>query len=669
MLLRFRNFNHNKEMKNKITVTGWRFLLCFILQEGLLSVQIKAEFKVAGVFGNNAILQQERQIPVWGSAAPWAKVEVTFSNISIQTVTDASGKWITYLPAMKADGKSYQLNVRCNQDKITFNNIMLGEVWLASGQSNMEFKVASLLNKEEEAKDANYPDIRFRKVDYVTSVIPFKDIPQDNWVICSPQTVKDFSAVAYLYAKELNLKKGVPVGIISSSWGATSIEAWMSSEVLMTLPDFRQRIIKMDHNSEHWKAFVAKNIKAEHDRDSIAKAANVGIKSHVNGLNYDDSSWKRTLYPLDMGKIGLGGFWGIVWFRKSFEFPSELQKSHFFFCLNLKAKEVNLYLNGIEIGHTINPDKVMFYGIPAKLLKSGRNVLSIRMYITWGTANIGTSENDSYLVSSDKKIKIPLNNEWRSSGIIEPPVPQWQNYYNQLSVQYNARIAPLIPYAIRGVIWYQGENNAGKANQYRILFPLMIQDWRLRWNEGYMPFLFVQLPNYMDRKAEPSEESWAEMREAQTLALNCPNTGMACTIDIGEANNIHPRNKSDVGHRLYLAACNIAYHGNNVSSGPVYDSMKIEGDKIRLKFSSCGSGLESKDNKLLKGFAIAGSDQKFYWGSAFIEGNEVVVSSLKVKLPVAVRYGWANNPDCNLNNREGLPAPPFRTDTWKLNNL
>jgi sialate O-acetylesterase len=232
-------------------------------------------------------------------------------------------------------------------------------------------------------------------------------------------------------------------------------------------------------------------------------------------------------------------------------------------------------------------------------------------------------------------------------------------------VQYNGRIAPIIPYGIKGVIWYQGESNAGKAHQYRTLFPMMIEDWRIRWGNGYMPFLFVQLANFRTKKAEPSDDGWAELREAQALTLRYPNTGMACAIDIGDANDIHPKNKQDVGKRLYLAARKVAYHEDVVSSGPVYQSMEVNLNKIRLKFNSVGSGLVVKNNGTLKGFAIAGKDHKFYWAEAVVDGNEVVVNSSNVTSPVAVRYSWEINPDGNLYNKEGLPAPPFRTDDWK----
>jgi len=332
----------------------------------------------------------------------------------------------------------------------------------------------------------------------------------------------------------------------------------------------------------------------------------------------------------------------------------------------ISGRSFDTYINGkpIEIKEDKTSKKQIFL-VRSKQLNKGKNMLAIRLLVNWGSANIGTKESEANLVSTDNETKISLGGQWCFNNQIEPEIPQWQDYYNKINVLYNGEISSLIPFAIKGAIWYQGENNAGKAYQYRTLFPMMIQDWRVRWGQGYFPFLFVQLANFKAKQAEPADDDWAELREAQQMTLRYPNTGMAVAIDIGDANDIHPKNKLDVAKRLFLSARNVAYGENVVYSGPIYESMKTDGSKIRISFSCAGTGLTTLKNLPLRGFAIAGEDKKFYWAEAVIEGNEVIVSAKMVSKPLAARYSWASNPDGNLYNKEGLPASPFRTDQWK----
>lgn len=621
--------------------------------------------RLAGIFGDGMVIQKGINAPVWGTATPNTNVQVEFAGFITSAKSADDGKWMVRMPILNYGGP-FDMKVM-STDTVVMKDVMVGEVWLASGQSNMEWRVGAGVgpNIEKEITGANFPNIRYYNVPRKTSCIPLNDIAKQSWNRISPSSVKDLSAVAYFFAKELCLDKKIAVGIINSSWGATSVEAWMSAEMLSTHPDFRDKVLQMNRDQKAWDLFVKNSIKTDHERDSLARLAQEGIEAKVYAPEYNAAAWKKSNYPVSLESIGLGGYWGLVWFRKNIEIPKEALGENLKFRVTIMAKDVIIYWNGNEIGRTVNPSKQVEYNIPKKLVKKGKNVLAIRMYENWGYAWVGTSDSEAVIVSEDQKIKIPLDGEWSSNSTIEPALAQWQGYFNYNTVQYNGRIAPIIPYGIKGVIWYQGENNAGKAYQYRTLFPMMIQDWRIRWGNGYMPFLFVQLANYKTKKAEPSDDSWAELREAQALTLRYPNTGMACAIDIGEANDIHPKNKLDVGKRLYLAARKVAYREDVVSSGPVYESMKVDGSKIRLKFTSIGSGLDVKNHGILKGFAISGSDHKFYWAEAVVEGNEVVVSSSKVPSPVAVRYSWETNPDGNLYNKDGLPAPPFRTDEWK----
>jgi sialate O-acetylesterase len=623
------------------------------------------ELKLASIFGDHMVIQQGINAPVWGTAKPGSEVKIRFAGYLSVTKTGLDGKWIVKMPVIEAGGP-YNMRIFIT-DTIILKDIMVGEVWLASGQSNMEWTVGSGVgpNTNSEVSEADYPDIRFYNVPRKTSSVPLRDTEKQNWTICSPETVRSLSAVSYFFARELYKHNNVAVGIISSSWGATSAEAWISSEMLATHPDFRERILNADNDTSKWNSYVRNSIKAEQEREVIARTSKKGIETGVLNLGYNDSGWGICSYPIDMTGMRLNGYWGLVWLRKNIDIPQRINSKKMSLDLNILARDAIFYINGTAVAHLINPSKTSTINIEPEILHQGHNVLSVRLYVNWGSAHIGTKDEESYISSNDNKVKISLEGEWKFNSEIEPPVAQWQDYYNRLSVLYNARIAPIIPYGIKGVIWYQGENNAGNGYQYRSLFPMLIEDWRVRWQLGYFPFLYVQLANYKDKKSEPVESDWAELREAQLMTLKYPNTGMAVTIDIGDPKDIHPRNKLDVGKRLFLLARKVAYGEDITASGPLYQFAKVEGEKIRISFSSTGSGLTIKDGDILNGFAVAGSNKKFYWADAKIMGNEVLVSSPKVPNPQTVRYSWEDSPEGNLINQEGLPASPFRTDNWE----
>lgn len=469
----------------------------------------------ASIFGEQMVIQQGIHVPIWGKAHPKQALVVSFAGSVQKIKADGNGKWMAHLPIVKAGGP-YRLSISSGKDSVVFASVFAGEVWLASGQSNMQLTLPEVNNAAAEIVAADYPSIRFFTVEHNISSKPLDQI-KGEWKICTPDNAKKFSAVAYFFARELYRDKQVPVGIISSSWGATPAEAWTSGESLLLHPDFTDSIKRYRKLQEDW----------------------------------------------------------------------ELLYSNFM-----------------------------------RETEAARNA---------------------------------------APGSKPPVVPAQKNYPSAL---YNAMIAPLVPYGMKGVIWYQGENNAPRAIQYRKLFPLLITDWRKKWKNDTLPFVFVQLASFKARNADPVfTDEWASLREAQSMALQLPYTGMAVTIDIGDAKNIHPKNKQDAGKRLYLAANHIAYQSTGEYSGPQFSSMRVVDNKIELSFLHTGSGLTGKDKKLA-GFAIAGTDKKFYWADAEITGTKIVVSSSQVPHPVAVRYAWASNPDAGLYNKEGLPASPFRTDDW-----
>jgi sialate O-acetylesterase len=473
--------------------------LLFLLN--VLGESGKSQVKLPPFFKNKMVLQKGIKIPVWGWASPGEKVTVSLDKNSVTTRTGKDGKWKISLPEMNYGGP-YKMTVK-GKNLLVFENILIGDVWLCSGQSNMGFRVVEGKNAKAEITAANYPSIRLFTVKRKMAKVPLIEMEEANWQECSPETVGDFSAVGYFFGRNLYEHLKVPVGLINSSWGGTNVETWTSPEMTAKDPEL---VVKLDK-----------------------------LKS-----------------------VDLNGATGI---------------------------------NGAIIGPNNYP-----------------------------------------------------------------------------TLLYNGMINPLVPFGIKGVIWYQGEANAGNAQQYKQRFPNMITDWRTKWNQGNFPFLFVQLANYMNPVNEPSEATWAELREAQTQTLGLDNTGMATTIDIGDSANIHPTDKQTVGYRLSLSARKVAYGEDIVYSGPAYHEMRIEGNRVYITFDQVGSGLKAKDKYgYLKGFTVAGQDHKFKWAMGIVtDKNTVMVICRTIENPVAVRYAWANNPDdVNLYNQEGLPAIPFRTDSWK----
>ncbi|GHT87978.1 9-O-acetylesterase [Bacteroidia bacterium] len=643
-------------------------IACLFLLVGTFSSFARIE--LPKIFTNNLVLQQQTQAPVWGKATPDKDVTITTSwDKKTYTVrAGQAGKWKVKVQTPAASNNPYSITISDGK-AVTLNNILIGEVWICSGQSNMEMPLAGwgkVKNYQQEIADANYPQIRLLQVDKATSIQPLDDLKGTDagWQVCSPATVAEFSSVAYFFGRNLWQNLNVPVGLINTSWGGTIAEAWTSSESLELMPDFKEEVEKMQPLSEELaqKEFEQK-FKAWND--AILKADS-GLKDKWESNNIDDTDWQTMTLPGDWEGKGLPNFDGIVYFRKTVEIPAawegkELQ-------LNLTPIDDNdiTYFNGVQIGATNGYNVDRNYKIPAKQVKAGKAIITVRVTDTGGGGGFFGDPQQMYLsLAANPQETIVLANDWKYKVSVDAskigPAPVAVNGNpNRPTVLYNAMIHPIAPYAIQGAIWYQGESNVGRAEQYKTLFPLMIRDWRKTFDNDFA-FYFVQLANYLDEQPQPVESSWAELREAQLQTLALDNTGMAVIIDIGEAKDIHPKNKQDVGLRLALAARANTYKENIAFSGPIYQSHTIEGNTIRVKFSHTNQGLKTKDNVPLTGFAIAGGDNQYYWANAVIEGNEVVVSSPKVPSPVAVRYAWADNPVCNLYNGAGLPASPFRT--------
>ncbi len=649
--------------------TSLLFLLSFI------SVSVFSKIELPVIFTDNMVLQQQTNVPIWGKASPGKKIEIVSSwdAQKYTLIANADGTWKTQLKTPVAGGP-YTISISDGK-KIELKNVMIGEVWICSGQSNMEMPLAGwgkVLNYEQEIKSADFPNIRLLQVDKATNTQPQSDlkVSSGGWQVCSPASIAEFSSTAYFFGRNLYQNIGnVPIGLINTSWGGTIAEAWTSAGSLENMPDFRNAVqeMKKQENQESESQFQQKYQLWQEQFN----AADSGLNNQVPlwaDTQLNDADWQVMKLPGLWEDLGLKNLDGIVWFRYTLDIPAEMEGKDLELRLGMIDDEDIAYFNGKQVGATSGYNQDRKYMIPANLVKKGKAVIAVRVIDTGGGGGIYGEVKDLYLaVKSEGTSRISLTANWKYKISVDmaklSPMPSRPNNPNRPTVLYNAMINPIIPYAIKGAIWYQGESNADRAYQYRELFPLMIRDWRKQWNCSF-PFYFVQLANFMDVEPEPQESDWAELREAQLQTLHLENTGMAVTIDIGDAKDIHPKDKQGVGNRLALAARAKTYGQNIAYSGPIYKSYTIEDYQIRINFDHTNGGLKTKDDQPLQGFAIAGPDHVFYWAEAVIDGDNVVVRSPNVPFPVAVRYAWANNPVCNLYNGAGLPASPFRTDDF-----
>ena len=652
----------------------------------MMSGVASAAITLPAMFCDHMVLQRGMEVPVWGTAEANQRVEVEYAGKKAAATADEKGNFSVKLPPLSL-GDATSLSIKAGDgEPLVIKDVVVGDVWICSGQSNMGFLTKQAKNAKEEVESAKFPNIRFFRVPNLTSTQPTKEL-KGVWEVCSPETAGDFSAVGYFFGRDIHEKEKVPVGLIGNAWGGMPAESFTSEEALKADPDFaplleRKRAPSTQDTAAARKQFQVSNAQWE-KRYMRKDEGNEGVKKGWAKSDLDATDWKEMKLPQHWEDTGLK-IDGAVWFRREIEIPEAWAGKD----LNLSLGGIDdtdtTYFNGTEVGKNDGPLAVLVqrqYVIPAADVKAGKATLAVRVFDFMGDGGFyGPAMAMKIGVKGDQSIKpIELEGKWKFKveKAIEQPAfvpprpaePPAAGAPFLASNIYNKMVYPLIPYAIKGAIWYQGESNAGRAEQYRKLFPAMIRDWRNQWKQGEFPFLFVQLANFdpKGQPAEPTDSDWAELREAQAMTLVAvPNTGMAVTIDIGEAKDIHPKNKQDVGKRLALAAEKIAYGKNDVRySGPMYELMSVEGAKVRITFDHA-KGLKTKDGSAPKGFQIAGKDEKFVWADAKIEGEQVIVWSEKVSKPVAVRYGWANDPVISLYNEADLPASPFRTDDWKM---
>ncbi|GAB3573655.1 sialate O-acetylesterase [Spirosoma luteolum] len=636
----------------------------------LLPTATRAQLRLPTLISDGMVLQRDKPLRLWGWDKAGTPVSVRMGSKTYRGKTDAQGQWRITLPPQPAGGP-YTLTITGTTQR-TLTDVLLGDVWFCSGQSNMVHQLnIHDVTYARDIAEANYPQIRQYWVPTLTSLQgPQTDVPNAQWKKAVGEEVRPFSAVAFFMARQLYDRYRVPIGIINASVGGTPIEAWISEAGFTGMPA-QQAIIARNRDTTYVNSLTRRAAGAPRP----APPVDLGTAGPVSWADpaYVPKNWRPINVPGYWEDQGISNLNGVVWYRREINLPASMADKAARVFLGRIVDADELFINGQSVGRTTYMYPQRRYNVPAGLLKAGKNLFVVRVTNTAGKGGFVPDKPYCVFAGTDT---VDLKGTWHYKvGTVFRPLTTGGspaggnpaggiNAQNQPTALYNAMVAPEIQYAIKGFCWYQGESNAGRPQEYQALQTALITDWRQRWNQGQLPFLYVQLPGFMDYTYLPAESGWALLREGQLKALSVPKTAMTVAIDLGEWNDIHPDNKKAVGDRLALAARKLAYGENLVYSGPLYESATVENDKIVIRFTHTGGGLTTQDGEPLGEFAIAGADKKWVWANARIVDNTVVVSSTDVQSPQYVRYAWADNPvQANLVNKEGLPASPFRTDT------
>ena len=639
-----------------------------------------AEVKVDPLIGDHMVVQRDRPVKLSGSAAPGEEVHANLGAAKATAKADANGRWAVALPALAAGGP-FTLRIR-GANALTFTDVWAGEVWVASGQSNMEFP----LQRSKGGADAaalGCSGLRLFTVANPPAAAPAKTAGGE-WRACDAASAVGFSAAAFHFGRELHRALGVPVGIVQATVGGTPAEAWTPREALRAEPTLATMVETLDRamNDKAMHDDLAKKLAAWEAKNFHQDQGNRGEK--LGWARAGGGKWTTTMeIPQLWENAGLNVD-GAIWFRREVTVPEAWGGAELALSLGAIDDFDVTYWNGERIGATGAETPQYWsaprrYVVPGRLVKAGRNVIAVRVFDHFGNggfAGTPAQMNVKRTAAGEGEAPLPLAGTWtyKIERKLKPAVADWNTRPKLLgtddpsspTVLWNALVAPVVGLPIAGVIWYQGESNVDRAAQYRTLFPAMIRGWRAAWGDAKLPFLFVQLPNFEEKKppSPPGESAWAELREAQAVALREPRTAMAVALDIGDAHDIHPREKQEVGRRLALAALKMVYAREVIASGPTFAAAVREGAAIKIRFTNVATGLTTSDGAAPRGFLIAGADRVWKPAEARIEGATVIVSNAEVKEPVAVRYGWANDPTATLRNQADLPAAPFRSDDW-----
>lgn len=638
-----------------------KYLLLIVFLFGVYP--LSAQIRLPQLITDKMVLQRDSPISIWGWASPGEHIDLAFAGKHFKGRAAADSSWSMQLPSMKAGGP-YTLEIR-GANHIIIRDILIGDVWFCSGQSNMVLPMERVKEKyPDDIATADFPEIRNFFVPTAADVLTVHDdLPHSAWKEASPANVLAFGAASFFFARDLYQKYHVPIGIINSSVGGTPIQAWISKAGFADLTNYTERIAKFKDlvaGEEFVRPFRG-------DNSNPTRLPDPGLTDTIKWYEpeYVPVNWHPFWLPGYWADQGVKGLNGVVWFRREIDVPASMagKPAKLFVGRIVDADET--YLNGVKVGNITYQYPPRRYDIPAGLLKEGKNLLVVRVT---NIAGKGGFVPDKRYELTDGITHIDIRGDWtyKVSRVFSSQKSPWDRQppfiqQNEPTGLYNTMVAPAIRYAIKGFLWYQGEANTNNPKEYKKLLPALIADWRSKWQEAELPFLFVQLPNFMEVQYSPSESQWAELRQAQLDALSVPNTAMAVTIDLGEWNDIHPLDKKDVGDRLALAAERMAYGDSSVvGSGPIFQSLKYDGGRLIAQFKHVGGGLMAKGGGELRGFALAGVDSNYVWAKARIDGDRVIVSSPNVPYPYFVRYAWADNPEfANLYNKEGLPASPF----------
>ncbi len=614
------------------------------------------------LISNGMVLQRAAAVRIWGWAAAGESVSVRFIGEEYKTKAAEDGTWEVFLRDLEAGGP-YNMEIIASTT-ITVTDILVGEVWVCSGQSNMELPMERVKDQyPEEMINCDNPQIRQFNVSLRYDFNgPLEDFEEGRWDSADSQTIRSFSAVGYFFAKTLYEKYRIPVGFIKAAIGGSPVESWISEEALEPYPhilrasqpfkdyEYVKKVQMRDERiTNEWYHYLDKN------DSGIADSELAWYSDEI-----DTSGWSDIYLPDNFENVNIKNLNGVIWFRKEIEIPEEMLGKPARLWLGRIVDSDRTYINGIFVGEVTYQYPPRKYDVPPELLRRGKNTITVRVVSNNGKG--GFIADKPYRITTEG-CSLDLRGKWKYRiGAVCGPLPEPTFVHWKPTGLYNGMLAPLTKYAVKGALWYQGEANISRPSEYHSLMKTLVADWRNRWNQSGFPFLFVQLPNYGTVQEQPSESQWAELREAQLDSLEITDSAMVVAIDLGEWNDMHPLRKKDIGERLALAAYSEAYGEEITSSGPIYKGMEIAENKIIISFSNAASGLKIRTGSELKHFAIAGVNNKFIWAKAKIEGDRVVVWNDSIPEPKAVRYAWSDNPEeANLINVEGLPASPFRT--------
>ncbi len=618
---------------------------------------------VSPIFGDNMVMQRNKPNTFWGWSEPGDRVQVEIGNKNATGTAGIDHRWQVRIQPPSAGGP-YTVRITGRQT-VELHNVLVGDVWLCGGQSNMQLPLRFARNGEEEVKAANYPEIRFFTV-AGHPAYRHTDVVEGKWGVVSPETAVHLSAVGYYFARKVQQAIHVPIGLVVDSVGGTPAEAWASTAALEPLKDFDVPLAELQRLTAAGAPEYGNYVMHWYDEYDIGVKGNWAAPELHDDL--EDSNWKTVDVPGGFSQLGVPDTPAVAWFRRGIDLPNPLPPGRALLFLGSVERMDTAYWNGTVVGASAWVENPRVYPIGDGVLKPGRNVIAIRVLKTKPDGGFLGKPEELHLLLGDKT-SIPLAGKWKGRLSVDarPPHPlplSYENWPVMPTVLYKGMLEPIAPLSIAGALWYQGEQNSERGYQYRKILPAMIADWRRLFAQGDFPFYIVGLPAFQQRSSVPVDDAWAETRESQAIsAANVRNSCLAVTIDTGDANNLHPKEKQPVGERLALCALANYYGKHLVYSGPSLESVERLPGSIRLHFAHTDGGLVVKGAKLEE-FAIAGEDRKWYWADAHIEGTAVVVSSPSVQEPKEVRYAWQSNPEATLFNGAGLPAGPFRTDNW-----